>query len=112
MVRILAVLIFLILAWMCLGGETLVVVPSPVTGFLVHLVLFFFLGSAGYIGWVEAASRVSAVMVVLAIVFEVAQLVLPGRTFALLDLAGNLIGVGVAWIFYRVVLNFRRTIRT
>ena len=110
-VRVTAILVFLVLAWMCLGGETLLVAPTPISNFLVHLVMFFFLGSVSYVGWVEAASRVAVVMVVLAVVFEVAQVVLPGRTFAMLDLAGNLIGVGLAWAFFRVLLNFKRTIR-
>lgn len=110
-VRVTAVVVFLALTWMCLGGETLFAAPTPISSFLVHLVLFFFLGSVSYVGWVEAASRVGVVMVVLAVVFEVAQVVLPGRTFSMLDLAGNLIGVGLAWVFFKVLLNFKRTIR-
>lgn len=54
-VRISAILVFLALAWMCLGGDTLVAVPTPISSFLVHLVLFFFLGAVSYVGWVEAA---------------------------------------------------------
>jgi len=110
-VRVMAIFIFLVLAWMCLGGETLFVAPTPVSSFLVHLVMFFFLGSVSYIGWVEAASRVAAALVVLAMAFEVAQVGLPGRTFSTLDLAGNLVGVGLAWIFFKALLNFKRTIR-
>ena len=111
-VRVIAIVMFLVLAWICLGGETLLVAPTPASSSLAHLVIFFFLGSVSYVGWAESASRVAIVMVVLATVFEVAQMALPGRTFSALDLAGNLIGVGLAWVFFRVLLNFKRTIRT
>lgn len=110
-VRVVAILTFLALAWMCLGGETLLAASTPIYSFLVHLVMFFFLGSVSFLGWVEAASRVAIVMVALAVVFEMAQVVLPGRVFSMLDLAGNLIGVGLAWIFFRVLLSFKRTVR-
>ena len=49
--------------------------------------------------------------VVNAVMFGVIQVALPGRTFSMLDLAGNLIGVGLAWAFYKVLVNFKRTIR-
>ncbi len=110
-VRVTAIVMFLVLALMCLGGETLLVAPTPASSFLAHLVIFFFLSSVSYVGWVEAASRVAILMVALAMVFEVAQVALPGRAFSTLDFAGNLIGVGLAWVFFRVLLNFKRTIR-
>lgn len=110
-VRFTSIVVFLALAWMCLGGETLLAAPTPFASFLVHLILFFFLGSVSYIGWAEAATRVAIVMFVLAIAFEFAQLFIPGRTFSMMDLVGNLIGVGLAWVFFRLLLNFRRTLR-
>lgn len=110
-VRIAAVLTFIVLAWLCLGGENFFVRPIPISSFLIHLVMFFFFAAVSYVGWVDAASRVAIAMVILAVVLEVAQVVLPGRTFSTLDLAGNLIGVGLAWVFFRVLLNFKRTIR-
>lgn len=110
-VRVMAIVTFVVLAWMCLGGETLFAASTPISGFLVHLVMFFFLGSVSFVGWAEAASRVAVVMVVLAVGFEIIQLGLPGRVFSTLDLAGNLIGAGLAWVFFRLLLSFKRTIR-
>ncbi len=110
-VRVFTIVVFLALVWVCLGGETVLVAPTPISSFLVHLVAFFFLGSACHLGWVEAAARVAVLMVILAVALEVVQIALPGRTFSVLDLAGNLIGVGLAWVFFRVLLNFKRTIR-
>ena len=110
-VRVVAVVMFLALAWLCLGGDTLVAAPTPIASALVHLVMFFFLGAVSYVGWAEAILRVALVMVALAVAFEIIQVVLPGRVFSLLDLAGNLIGVGLAWVFYKVLVSFKRTIR-
>ncbi|WP_282154058.1 VanZ family protein [Ruegeria atlantica] len=110
-VRVAAIVVFLALVWVCLGGETLIVAPTPIASFLVHLVIFFFLGVVSHLGWVEAAPRVAVLTITLAVVLEVGQLGLPGRTFSMLDLAGNLIGVALAWVFFRVLLNFKRTIR-
>lgn len=110
-VRIAAVVTFLILAWLCLGGENVFVSPIPISIFLVHLVMFFFLAVVSFVGWVDAAPKLALAMLILAVVLEVIQVVLPGRTFSALDLAGNLIGVGLAWVFFRVLLNFKRTIQ-
>lgn len=110
-VRVMAGVVFMVLAWMCLGGETLLVAPTPISSFLVHLVIFFFLGAVSLVGWADAARRVAMLLVVLAVVFEAVQVALPGRVFSMLDLAGNLIGVGLALLFFWVLLNFRRTIR-
>ncbi|SLN59124.1 VanZ like family protein [Roseovarius albus] len=110
-VRIAAIVVFLALAWLCLGGETLLVAPTPISGFLAHMLMFFFLGAASCLGWVETAPRMVVVVLILAVAFELVQVVLPGRSFSLLDLAGNLIGVALAWVFYKVMLKFKRTIR-
>jgi len=110
-VRVVAVLTFLALAWVCLGGESWFAVSTPISSFLMHLVIFFFLSAVSFVGWVDQATRMVILMVALAVILEVVQIALPGRNFSILDLAGNLIGVGVAWIFYRVLLNFKRTIR-
>lgn len=110
-VRVSAILVLFVLAWMCLGGDTLVAAPTPLSSFLVHVLLFFFLGAVSYVGWVEAAPRVTLVVGGLAIAFEAVQVALPGRSFSVLDLVGNLAGVGIAWVFYRVLLKFKRTIR-
>lgn len=110
-IRVAAVVMFVVLTWVCLGGDSLLTVQTPIASFLVHLVVFFFLAAVAYVGWVEAASRVVIFMVVLAVVLEVVQIMLSGRNFTLLDLAGNLIGVGLAWVFFKMLLNFKRAIR-
>lgn len=73
--------------------------------------MFFFFAVVSFVGWVDFAPRLAVIMVGLAVVLEVVQIVLAGRTFSTLDLAGNLIGVGIAWVFFKVLLNFKRTIR-
>lgn len=110
-IRILAVVVFAALAWVCLGGDSLLAAPTPISSFLLHLVAFFFLAAVSYVGWADAALKLTFVMVGLAIVLEVVQIMLPGRNFTMLDLAANLIGVGLAWVFFKVLLNFKRTIR-
>ena len=110
-VRIAAVVSALVLGWLCLGGESWFAVNTPISGFLVHLVMFFFMAAVACVGWADSASRIIFGAFVLALVLEVVQLVLPGRTFSVFALAGNLAGVGLAWIFFRVLLNFKRTIR-
>ena len=107
-IRVAAIATFLVIAWLCLGGESWFAVQTPIAGFLVHLIIFFFLAAVAYVGWANMASKIALGMLVLAVVI---QIVLPGRTFSTLDLAGNLIGVGLAWVFFRVLLNFNRTIR-
>jgi len=110
-VRIAAIMMFVILAWLCLGGENFFVKPIPISSFLAHLVMFLFFAVVSFAGWADAASRLAVIMVLLAVGLEVVQVFLPDRTFSMLDLAGNLIGVGLAWIFFKVLLNFKRTIR-
>ena len=110
-IRVAAIATFLVIAWLCLGGESWFAVQTPIAGFLVHLIIFFFLAAVAYVGWASMASKIALGMLVLAVVLEVIQIVLPGRTFSTIDLAGNLIGVGLAWVFFRVLLNFNRTIR-
>jgi len=110
-VRVVAVVMLAVLAWVCLGGDSLLAVPTPITSFLVHLVAFFFLAAIAYVGWADHAPRMALIMIGLAVVLEVVQVMLPGRNFTILDLSGNLIGVGIAWVFFKVLLNFKRTIR-
>lgn len=110
-VRIVAVLTFLILTWVCLGGESWFAVSTPFASFLMHLVIFFFLAAISFVGWVDMAPRMVIFMIALAVVLEIVQILLPGRNFSTMDLAGNMIGVALAWIFFRVLLNFKRTIR-
>lgn len=103
-------LALVLMFWLMQGGEQFIITPTPISGFLVHLLGFFFLAGACLVGWADRANQIVPGLVVLAIILEAGQIVFPDRMFSLFDMSGNVIGVLLGWVFFKTLRQYSRTI--
>lgn len=109
-VRFGSVLTVVVLLWLMQGGEGLVATPTPASGFLLHLLFFFFLSGACLLGWTRNPLAICSGLLLLALIAEGGQMLFPSREFSYYDMAGNVAGVIVGWIFFITLRRFSRTI--
>lgn len=95
--RAAAVATVLLVCWLSLTPRP----PQPEglpsgSDLLVHLAMHAAVAALLVTGW-RGRTAVAPVCAALAIGLEAAQLAIPGRSFALADLAMNLLGAGLGW---------------
>lgn len=109
--RLCAVMILLVVSWLSLAPDP---VPVPVPAYvsaLSHVVMHFTLGTLFLVGWPDVTRKLLPLLAGYAIAVEALQRFVPTRTFDWLDMVGNLIGLGLAYLFYLALVRFARNLR-
>ncbi len=115
LLKISAVCLFAIVAWLSLAPATVNYSPgapsAPLVPMLVRMATLFVLSTVVFLAWRTAPKVPVIFMLVSAVIFEVGQVVSKNRLFSLEDLAGNVIGVILAYFFVRALWQFANDVR-
>ena len=111
LVRLGAILCFLAVCWLSLAPDPLPVAVAPFISALSHVAMHFVLATLFLVGWPDEAKRVLAGLAGFAVIVEFLQRLVPSRTFDLLDMVGNLLGVAFGFLFFLAMLRFIRNLR-
>ena len=109
-VRISAIASLAAVFWLSLAPDPLPVAIRPIFSALSHVVMHFFLASFFLIGWSEQSRPTVIGLAIVAIGTELLQVIVPNRTVELLDLVGNLAGLGLGYAFFASLRRFVRTV--
>ena len=102
--KLIGIVAFVCVAWLSLA-------PTPLSNrdiqtFLYpydHVVMHAVFALVCFFVWPVRHRRVFAVLLVIAVAFELIQIVLPERAFETLDLLSNIAGVSIGWVLSRVL---------
>jgi glycopeptide antibiotics resistance protein len=108
--KFLAVGMFVVVAWLSLAPATVNYAPgaptAPLVPLFARMATLFVLSTVVFLAWRANVRPALIVMAVSAIVFEVGQVYSTNRVFSVEDLAGNIIGVVLAFLFFRALWQF------
>ncbi len=112
--KILAVLLFVIVAWLSLAPATVNYSPgapsAPLVPLLARMAILFVVSTAVFLAWRHNVMPAAVFMFVSAFVFEIGQIYSVNRDFSIEDLLGNIMGVIIAYLFFRALWQFSHRI--
>ena len=84
--------------------------PQLTRDFLVssnHLYVFFILSAIGFLSFSKDLKKISYYLILLSILLELLHIIIPKRSFEVPDLLGNILGVLLSLILFKLFI-FRR----
>lgn len=112
--KILAVLLFIIVAWLSLAPATVNYSPgaptAPLVPLLARMAILFVLSITVFLAWRHNVIPAVIFMFIAAFVFEIGQIYSVNRDFSVEDLLGNIMGVLMAYLFFRALWQFSHRI--
>jgi len=84
--------------------------PQLTRDFLVssnHLYVFFILSAIGFLSFSKDLKKISYYLILLSILLELLHIIIPNRGFEVADLLGNILGVLLSLILFKLFI-FRR----
>ena len=84
--------------------------PQLTRDFLVssnHLYVFFILSAIGFLSFSKDLKKISYYLILLSILLELLHIIIPNRGFEVADLLGNIFGVLLSLILFKLFI-FRR----
>ncbi|WP_424934469.1 VanZ family protein [Amaricoccus macauensis] len=108
--RTCAVVSILLVAWASLmpDRQATEIEQLPVINALAHVIMHFIVTVCVMTGWHDRLSKALPLAALIAIGMEVGQIIVPGREFDMIELAGNLLGFGLGWAFFLSLRRFSR----
>jgi len=85
--------------------------PQLTSDFLVssnHLYVFFILSAVGFLSFSKDLKKISYYLILLSILLELLHIIIPNRGFEIADLLGNVLGVVLSLILYKL-FSLRRS---
>ena len=84
--------------------------PQLTRDFIVssnHVYVFFILSTLGFISFSKNLKKITYYLILLSIVLELLHIIIPNRSFEVEDLLGNILGVLLSIILFKLFI-FRR----
>ena len=84
--------------------------PQLTRDFIVssnHVYIFFILSTLGFISFSKTLKKITYYLILLSIVLELLHTIIPNRSFEVEDLLGNILGVLLSLILFKLFI-FRR----
>ncbi len=84
--------------------------PQLTRDFIVssnHVYVFFILSTLGFISFSKNLKKITYYLILLSIVLELLHIIIPNRSFEVEDLLGNILGVLLSLILFKLFI-FRR----
>ena len=84
--------------------------PQLTRDFIVssnHVYVFFILSTLGFISFSKTLKKITYYLILLSIVLELLHIIIPNRSFEVEDLIGNILGVLLSLILFKLFI-FRR----
>ena len=84
--------------------------PQLTKNFIVssnHVYVFFILSILGFVSFSKNLKKITYYLILLSIILELLHLVIPNRGYEFVDLLGNLLGVLLSLIIFKLLI-FRR----
>ena len=84
--------------------------PQLTRDFIVssnHVYVFFILSTLGFISFSKTLKKITYYLILLSIVLELLHTIIPNRSFEVEDLLGNILGVLLSLILFKLFI-FRR----
>ena len=84
--------------------------PQLTRDFIVssnHVYVFFILSTLGFISFSKNIKKITYYLILLSIVLELLHIIIPNRSFEVEDLLGNILGVLLSLILFKLFI-FRR----
>ena len=84
--------------------------PQLTRDFIVssnHVYIFFILSTLGFISFSKTLKKITYYLILLSIVLELLHIIIPNRGFEVEDLLGNILGVLLSLILFKLFI-FRR----
>jgi len=84
--------------------------PQLTRDFIVssnHVYVFFILSTLGFISFSKNLKKITYYLILLSIVLELLHIIIPNRSFEVKDLLGNILGVLLSLILFKLFI-FRR----
>ena len=84
--------------------------PQLTRDFIVssnHVYVFFILSTLGFISFSKNLKKITYYLILLSIVLELLHIIIPNRSFEVEDLIGNILGVLLSLILFKLFI-FRR----
>ncbi len=84
--------------------------PQLTRDFIVssnHVYVFFILSTLGFISFSKTLKKITYYLILLSIVLELLHIIIPNRGFEVEDLLGNILGVLLSLILFKLFI-FRR----
>ncbi len=84
--------------------------PQLTRDFIVssnHVYIFFILSTLGFISFSKTLKKITYYLILLSIVLELLHIIIPNRSFEVEDLLGNILGVLLSLILFKLFI-FRR----
>ena len=72
-----------------------------------HLYVFFILSAIGFLSFSKDSKKISYYLILLSIILELLHIIIPNRGFEVADLLGNILGVLLSLILFKLFI-FRR----
>ena len=94
----------------CLLYNDCYIQPQLTRDFLVssnHLYVFFILSAIGFLSFSKDLKKISYYLILLSIILELLHIIIPNRGFEVADLLGNILGVLLSLILFKLFI-FRR----
>ena len=95
----------------CLFYDDCKIQPHLTSDFIVssnHVYVFFIISLLGFIVYLKKAfKRILAYLLFISFFLELSHLIIPGRSFEMEDLAGNIVGVAISLIIF-LIFKFRK----
>ena len=94
----------------CLLYNDCYIQPQLTRDFLVssnHLYVFFILSAIGFLSFSKDLKKISYYLILLSILLELLHIIIPNRGFEVADLLGNILGVLLSLILFKLFI-FRR----
>ena len=84
--------------------------PQLTRDFIVssnHVYVFFILSTLGFISFSKTLKKITYYLILLSIVLELLHIIIPNRSFEVEDLLGNILGVLLSLILFKLFI-FKR----
>ena len=73
-----------------------------------HLLAFFLNGIFGFVAFRKSLSKIILYLVILSIFLEILHLLIPNRYFQIGDLVGNLFGIILSYILFKIIYYYKK----
>ena len=85
--------------------------PYDTTIFINHFIAFFFVSMLGFFLYLRTKNfqKLVYALFFLSVILELVHLIIPGRSFQVGDLSGNIFGVVVAYSVVKIYLLFNKS---
>ena len=94
----------------CILYEDCYIQPQITRDFFVssnHVYVFFIFSFLGYLSFSKKLKKIIYYLILLSIVLEILHIIIPNRSFEVADLLGNLLGIILSLILFKLFI-FRR----